>query len=224
MKVLIVSLYFPPAGGGGVQRPLKLATHLPELGIETHVLAPDDPRWLHRDEHLPLPPNATVHRARYLGPSGRKLAEELHGASGLRRELVRARSLGRRLLVPDENVSWNATAIPAAVRISRQRRIDVVITTSPPASVHLVGAAVRKGSGARWVADLRDSLVAHPHRRAERRLVRAKEKTSEWVARLVAQSDGIVAVSDAIAEEARALHPKGPLATIANGSDFDDFD
>ena len=224
MKVLIVSLYFPPAGGGGVQRPLKLATHLPELGIETHVLAPDDPRWLHRDEELPLPPNATVHRARYLGPSGRKLAEELHGVSGLRRELVRARSLGRRLLVPDENVSWNATAIPAAVRIARQGRIDVVITTSPPASVHLVGAAVRKASGARWVADLRDSLVAHPHRRAERRLVRAKEKTSEWVARLVAQSDGIVAVSDAIADEARALHPKGPVAMIANGSDFDDFD
>jgi hypothetical protein len=45
MKILLISLYFPPAGGGGVQRPLKLATHLPELGVETHVLAPDDPRW-----------------------------------------------------------------------------------------------------------------------------------------------------------------------------------
>ncbi len=225
MKVLIVSLYFPPAGGGGVQRPLKLATHLPELGIETHVLAPDDPRWLHRDEELPLPPKATVHRARYLGPRGRKLAEELHGVTGLRREVVRARALGRRLLVPDENVSWNATAIPAAVRIARRRRVDVVITTSPPASVHLVGAAVRKATGARWVADLRDSLVAHPHRRAERRLVRAKEKTGEWMARLVAQSaDGIVAVSDAIAEEVRALQPKGPVTTISNGSDFDDFE
>jgi glycosyltransferase involved in cell wall biosynthesis len=224
MKVLLISLYFPPAGGGGVQRPLKLATHLPELGVETHVLAPDDPRWLHRDD-APLPPNAIVHRARYLGPSGRKLAEDLHGETGLRRELVRARALGRRLLVPDENVTWNATAIPAAVRIARQRRIDVVVTTSPPASVHLVGAAVKKATGARWLADLRDSLVAHPHRRAERRLVRAKEKTAEWVARLVAQSaDGIVAVSDAIAEEARALGPVGPVTTIANGSDFDDFE
>jgi glycosyltransferase involved in cell wall biosynthesis len=224
MKVLIVSLYFPPAGGGGVQRSLKLATHLPELGVETHVLAPDDPRWLHRDP-APLPPNAIVHRARYIGPSGRKLAEDLHGAACLRRELVRVRALGRRVLVPDENVSWNATAIPAAVRIVRQRRVDVVVTTSPPASVHLVGAAVKKATGARWVADLRDSLVAHPHRRAERRLVRAKEKTAGWVARLVAQSaDGVVAVSEAIAAEAQALHPKGPVTTIANGSDFDDFD
>jgi glycosyltransferase involved in cell wall biosynthesis len=225
MRVLLVSLYFPPAGGGGVQRPLKLAAHLPELGIETHVLAPDDPRWIHRDEELPLPPDATIHRTRYFGPRSRKLAEDLHGVTGLSRYVVRARALGSRLLVPDENVSWNATAIPAAVRIARQRRIDVVITTSPPASIHLVGAAVRKATGARWVADLRDSLTAHPHRRAERRLVRAKEKTAEWVARLVAQSaDGIVAVSDAIADEVRALSPKGPVTTIANGSDFDDFD
>ena len=55
MKVLLVTLYFPPAGGGGVQRPLKFATHLPALGIETHVLAPDDPKWIHRDDELQPP-------------------------------------------------------------------------------------------------------------------------------------------------------------------------
>ena len=217
-------MYFPPAGGGGVQRPLKLATHLPELGVETHVLAPDDPRWLHRDEGLPLPPNATVHRARYLGPSGRKLAEELHGVTGLQRELVRARAFGRRLLVPDENVTWNLTANRAAIRLIKREGIDVVVTTSPPASVHLIGAFAKRVTGVRWVADLRDSLVAHPHRRAESRLVRAKERTSDLVARLVARSaDGIVAVSDAIADETRALRPRGPVVTIANGADFDDF-
>jgi glycosyltransferase involved in cell wall biosynthesis len=225
MKVLLVSLYFPPAGGGGVQRPLKLATHLPELGIETHVLAPDDPRWIHRDEGLPLPPQARVHRTRYLGPSGRRLAEELHGAAGLRRELVRARALGRRLLVPDENVTWNLTANRAAIRLIKREGIDVVVTTSPPVSVQLIGAIAECATGVRWVADLRDSLVAHPHRRAERRLVRAKEWTAEHVARLVARrADGIVAVSDAIAEEMRALGPGAPVTTIPNGSDFDDFD
>ena len=69
MKVLLVTMYWPPAGGGGVQRPLKLATHLPALGIETHVLAPDDPKWLHRDDELRPPTQAFVHRARYLGPT-----------------------------------------------------------------------------------------------------------------------------------------------------------
>jgi glycosyltransferase involved in cell wall biosynthesis len=223
MKVLLVTLYFPPAGGGGVQRPLKFATHLPALGIETHVLAPDDPKWVHADPDLAPPTQAWVHRARYLGPRGRRPAEELHGLAGLERASRQATLLARRFLVPDENVSWNLTAVPAAIRIARSEQIDVVLTTSPPASVHLVGAAVKRATGARWVADLRDSLVAHPHRRAERLVVRAKEQTSAAVARLVARSaDAVVAASDAIAEEARGLGA-GRVATIANGCDFEDF-
>ena len=224
MKVLLVTMYFPPAGGGGVQRPLKFATHLPALGIETHVLAPDDPKWIHVDPELQPPTQAWVHRARYLGPRSRKLAEELHGRRGLDRISRQARSFSRRLLVPDENVSWNLTAIPAAVRIVRAEQIDVVLTTSPPNSVHLIGAAVKRTTGARWVADLRDSIGAHPHRRTERAVVRAKEKVSEQVARLVArQADAIVTASDAIAAEARALEPKGVVVPILNGADFDDF-
>src|SRR5713101_9776053 len=111
----------------------------------------------------------------------------------MERLATQARLFGRRLLVPDENVSWNLTAIPAATRIVKQEEIDVVITTSPPNSIHLVGAAVKRLTGARWVADLRDSVGAHPHRRVERASVRAKEKVSESVARLVArQADVIV--------------------------------
>src|SRR6266849_6795641 len=224
MKLLLVTLYFPPAGGGGVQRPLKFASHLPALGIETHVLAADDPKWVHEDADLPLPTQAWIHRARYVGPRGRRLADELHGRSGLDLALRRASTIGRRLLLPDENVTWNATAIPKAISIVRREGIDVVLTTSPPSSVHLVGAAVQKATGAKWVADLRDSIVAHPHRRAESALVRAKESGEHAVAHLVARrADAIVAVSEAIAAEMNERNPKGPVVTIANGSDFDDF-
>ena len=224
MKVLLVTMYFPPAGGGGVQRPLKFATHLPALGIETHVLAPDDPKWLYSDPALAPPSQAWIHRARYLGPRAHRLAEELHGRSGLDLLSRQARSLSRRVLVPDENVAWNLTAIPAAVRIVRSEGIDVVVTTSPPNSVHLIGAAVKRMTGVRWVADLRDSIASHPHRRVERAAVRAKEKVSASVARLVArQADVIVAASDAIAEEALGLEPAGVVTTILNGADFDDF-
>jgi glycosyltransferase involved in cell wall biosynthesis len=224
VKALIVTLYFPPSGGGGVQRPLKFATHLPELGIETHVLAPDDPKWIHRDEELQPPTLAWVHRARYIGPKGRKRAEELHGTTGLERATKQVQLAGRRLLIPDENVSWNLTAIPAAISIARREGIDVVVTTSPPSSVHLIGAAVKKACGIPWVADLRDSVVAHPHRDAERFLVRVKEQGEHAVARLVTRSaDAIVCVSEAIAEEMRERNPRGLVTAIANGSDFDDF-
>ena len=224
VKVLLVTLYFPPAGGGGVQRSLKLAQYLPALGIETHVLAPNDPKWIHRDEELRVPTQAWVHRARYIGPKGRRPAEELHGKVGLPRLATHAKLASRRLLVPDENVSWNLTAIPAAIRIARAEGIDVVITTSPPNSVHLAGAAVQKATGAKWLADLRDSLVAHPHRRSESAAVRAKEKVDRGLARLVARrADAISCVSAAIADEVRAFSPRGPIETIANGCDFDDF-
>ena len=224
MKLLLVSLYFPPAGGAGVQRPLKFATHLPALGIETHVLAPDDPKWVHADPELQPPTQAWIHRARYVGPAGAKPAEILYGTRGLERARRSARLAFRRFLVPDENVTWNATAIPAAIRIVREHGIDAVLTTSPPSSVHLVGAAVKRATGARWIADLRDSIVAHPHRRAERALVRAKETFEHGVARLVGRSaDAIVTVSEAIAAETRTITPRGPVVTIANGCDFDDF-
>src|SRR2546421_3743502 len=221
MKVLLVSLYFPPAGGGGVQRPLKFATHLPALGIETHVLAPDDPKWVHADRELQPPTQAWVHRARYLGPRGRKPAEELYGRTGVDLVARHARLAARRFLVPDENVSWNLTAIPAALRIVRREGIDVVLTTSPPSSVHLVGAAVKRATGVPWVADLRDSIVAHPHRDAERLIVRVKEQGEHAVARLVARNaEAIVAVSEANAEGPRECHPPRPVVHVSSGVCF----
>jgi glycosyltransferase involved in cell wall biosynthesis len=224
VKLLLVTLYFPPAGCGGVQRPLKFASHLPALGIETHVLAPDDPKWVHTDAELPLPTQAWVHRARYIGPRGRRIADELHGRSGLDLALRRASTIGRRALVPDENVTWNATAIPKAISIVRSEGIDVVLTTSPPGSIHLIGAAVKKATGVAWVADLRDSIVLHPHRSNEGAAAYVKELTRAGVAKLVArQADAIVAASESIAAETRAIGPRGPVVSVANGCDFDDF-
>ncbi len=221
--MLIVSFYFPPAGGGGVQRPLKLAQYLPAMGIETHVLAPDDPRWVHRDEGLRMPTQAWVHRARYVGVSGGKPSEVLAGTDGIERALTQARLQLRRLVLPDENATWAVTAIPAGIRLVRQHEIDVVVSTSPPPSTHLIAAAIARATGARWVADLRDSIVAHAHRRADTVATKAKAATHRRVAQLVAsRADAITCVSEAISEETRALGPCAEVVTIPNGCDFDD--
>ncbi|HLX31778.1 MAG TPA: glycosyltransferase family 4 protein [Gaiellaceae bacterium] len=225
MKILLVTLHFPPGGGGGVHRPLKFATHLPVLGFETHVLAPDMPGAVPADAELQLPTQAWIHRVRYIGPRGDRPVERLAESQGLARVGTQAALIGRKLLIPDQNLPWSAIATPVAIRLARREGIDVVITTSPPPSLHLLGAAVKRASGAAWVADLRDPLISHPHRRGyESRLAQLKETVVGGVARLVAsQADAIVAASDAIAEEARALKPKGRVVTIANGCDFDDF-
>ena len=218
MRILIVSMYWPPAGGAGVQRPLKLAGHLVDLGHEVHVLAPDDPKWLHRDPTLAAAPAVIVHRARNLGPRARLPGQELRAVRGLDRLVLRAELGLRALLVPDASVIWALTAIPASRRLIRGLGIRVVLTTSPPGSVHLVGAAARRLTGVRWVADLRDSIVLHAHRRHELRGER-------WLARIVAErADAVTAASRAIAEEMRALRPAGRVVEIGNGCDFEDFD
>jgi glycosyltransferase involved in cell wall biosynthesis len=228
VRALIVSYYFPPAGGGGVQRVLKLCKHLPAFGWDVDVLAPDDPKWVARDPGLAaeIPSGTVVHRARYRGPSDeRPAADVLAGATGLRRVAARAGLYGRGLLLPDPRVVWVPDAARAAARIVRERSASVVITTSPPSSAHLIGNLVARRTGVPWVADLRDSWLANPHRRYERRTVRAKRAVLEATARRTfARVSALTAVTETIADEARALAPLGtPSAVISNGCDFDEF-
>ena len=228
MRALIVSYYFPPAGGGGVQRVLKLCKHLPAFGWDVDVLAPDDPKWVAHDPGLAaeIPAGTVVHRARYRGPSDeRPAADVLAGAEGLRGVATRAGLYGRQLLVPDPRVVWVPDAAKAAVRIVRERSASVVLTTSPPSSAHMIGNVVARRTGVPWIADLRDSWLANPHRRYDRRSVRAKRAVLETMARRTfARVSALTAVTETIADEARALAPAGtPSAVISNGCDFDEF-
>ena len=228
MRALIVSYYFPPAGGGGVQRVLKLCKHLPAFGWDVDVLAPDDPKWVAHDPGLAaeIPDGTVVHRARYHGPSDeRPAADVLAGATGLSGVATRAGLYGRQLLLPDPRVVWVPNAARAAVRIVRERSASVVLTTSPPSSAHMIGNVVARRTGIPWIADLRDSWLANPHRRYERRGVRAKRAVLETMARRTfARVSALTAVTETIADEALALAPKGtPSAVISNGCDFDEF-
>jgi glycosyltransferase involved in cell wall biosynthesis len=84
--------------------------------------------------------------------------------------------------------------------------------------VHLVGSFVRRFTGTRWVADLRDSIASHPHRR---RQIRGERVLARHVAH---RADAVVAASDAIAAEMETLGPPRRLQVIANGCDFEDFE
>ena len=229
MRLLLIAFYFPPAGGGGVQRTLKFCRHLPEFGVDVDVLAPSDPKWFAVDEPLmaEIPAATTVHRTRFLGPRSSFRGDALRGSSGPRRAAVHARYAYERALIPDKAAPWAATAVPAAVRIVRRRHIDAIMTTSPPPSVHLIGAAVAAATARPWVADLRDSWLAHPHRRYESRGVRAKRAVERTMARTVARrASALVAVTEAIAAELGGLDPSAAAKThvIGHGVDLSDFD
>jgi hypothetical protein len=213
VKVLLASFYFPAVGIRGVRRPLELARYLSAVGIETHVLTVDTPESISAGEAPRVPTQAWVHRARYLGPSAGP-----SGDAALARVATQARMLVRRALVPDEQISWNITAIPAGIRIVREHRIDAVITTSPPASTHLIGAGVKRVTGAAWLADLPDLSAGSSSSPAEGARVWAG-KAAGMVASLVArQADAITCASDATAEQARRKRTRGCVVRISDGS------
>src|SRR5215472_1169488 len=97
VKVLLVTRHFPPGSGGGVQRPLKFATHLPALGIETHVLAPDIAGPNTANAELEQPTQAWIHRVRYVGPRAGRPSEQLLDKQGVSRLGTQAALFGRRL-------------------------------------------------------------------------------------------------------------------------------
>ena len=229
MRILLVAFYFPPAGGGGVQRTLKFCKFLPDHGIDVHVLTPEDPKWFATDEGLldAVPASTVVHRVPFLGPRAASRADALHGVSGIGRLGVEARFAFERMLVPDKAAPWLATAVPAGIRVVRRERIDVIVSTSPPTSPHLVAEAIAAATGTPLVADFRDSVLDNPHRSYEKAGVRAKRAVTRRMVRSVAgRAAALTTATGAIAEEVAGVHPSARAKTtvIENGADFDDFD
>ncbi|HEX2588507.1 MAG TPA: glycosyltransferase [Gaiellales bacterium] len=227
-RVLIVSYYFPPAGGSGVHRVLKLCKYLPEFGWDVDVLAPDDAKWVAHDPTLEqdVPEGVVVHRARYIGPDhAQSGADKIAAAQGWHTVTARAAVASRRLLLPDAAAPWVPFAARTGIAAVRERGIDAVLTSSPPTSAHLIGNVISRRTGVPWVADFRDSWLANPHRRYERRTVRYKRSLLSGIARrTMAPAAALTAVTDVIREEAEGYMSRPvPSRTISNGCDFDDF-
>lgn len=229
-RVLLVSYFFPPLGGGGMLRALKLAKYLPAAGWEPEVLAADDPRYHLRDEAALGEVDCPVHRAparRY--PSAARLLRVGGGSAGPQDSSGsswrgRLRTLLARLGdLPDPQAGWSRAARSLGLKLARQGRYSTVWTTSPPVSGHRVGLALKRELGLKWVADLRDSWTLGPffdpatpfHRLLQRRLERA----------VVEAADALVCATPRMAELYRRFYPESArkIKVITNGYDEADF-
>lgn len=164
MKVLIVTYYWPPSAGGGVQRWLKLSGHLPEFSIEPIIFTPENPAFSLKDESLlqEVPRQLEVWRFPIWEPfklfgKGKQLKQgqvlEKARKSTWDRLAIWVRA---HLFVPDPRVFWVRPAVSFLLPMIKSNHIDAVITTGPPHSMHLIGLALKKKAGIKWVADFRD--------------------------------------------------------------------
>ena len=224
MRVLLVTYYFPPAGGGGVQRVLSWCRHLSTLGCEVTVVAPEEPHWVDQDTTLVIPPGTTVLRTPDPSPEAVIPRRALAEVRGLRRLARRLALQPRRFAVPDIHRRWRRPAL-AAIRAEAARlhaagepAWDVVISSSPPETTHLIARDAAHEFGLPWVADFRDSWLDLPHLRMDSPLVRAKHRRNVRLAtRLMRDAAAATTVSEPLAADLRRRHPGLDVHVLENG-------
>ncbi len=244
-RLLLVAHNFPPLGSGGVHRPVKFARYLRELGWAVEVLTVKDIRYHAYDASLlDEIRGVVVHRAGSLeplrlswlagwrpAPAPRAVGNSFADLATRARERPAAavgpaalsyKKISRRLFQPDEQMWWVPFAVARGLRAASRARFDIILSTSPPESCHVVGLALKYLTGAGWVADFRDAWSQHHLKRdlgfINQYINRAGER---WV---LSAADGVVVNNASMAREfgGRRRRP-GRLLTLRNGFDAADM-
>ena len=167
-KILVITYYWPPSGGSGVQRWLKFVKYFRDFGIEPIVLTidPDFATYPNYDYTLldEIPHGIEIHKTKAKSPFGiyskvRKKEVPKVGFAGEKNvgmieKLMRF--IRGNFFIPDARIGWNRFALEKAREILQANDIDCVITTSPPHSTQLIGLALKNEFNIKWIADLRD--------------------------------------------------------------------
>lgn len=168
-KVLIVTYYWPPAGGPGVQRWLKFAKYLPEFGWEPIIYTPENPSYPLVDETLTkeVPKDLKIVKTNIWEPY--QIAEKFSKSNkkfkggqfdvGKNQSFVSKLSIFIRgnFFIPDARKFWVKPSIKFLKNYLTENHIDTIVTTGPPHSLHLIGLGLKKElPSLKWIADFRD--------------------------------------------------------------------
>ncbi len=225
-NLLVVAYFFPPLGGGGVQRTVKFLKYLRPLGWRAEVVTVRAARSWVVDPTLAaeVPADTVVHRTAALTPGplgvGRDGARGVRSAAAIRW----LRRLSSLVLVPDAYAGWFPFALARARERLEAGGIDAVLTTSSPDTAHLVGLVLRERFQIPWIADFRDPWMRRLTFQAP---TAAHHKLHHWLeGRVLERADRIVVTNEATRDDFLARHPKIPaarLAVIPNGFDPEDL-
>ena len=234
-RVLVITYYWPPSGGSGVQRWLKFAKYLPEFGWEPVIYTPLNPEANTTDEALlkDVSPDTEVIKRRIFEPYGfYKALMGKRGApikaniisNGENKSLLHKLSMFVRgnLFIPDPRCLWIGPSVSYLKRYLRENPVDAIVSTGPPHSMHLIAKRVSKAMGIRWIADFRDpwtEIFYFKHLKLSRYALRRHKKLEQGV---LDAADCVVVVSEKMREDF-ARRTKTPVRVVTNGFDPDDF-
>lgn len=236
-KVLVITYYWPPSGGSGVQRWLKFVKYFRDFGIEPIVLTvdPSFATFPNFDYTLinEIPQGIEIHKTIARSPFGlysmiRKKEVPKVGFSGEKKagfiEKI-MRFVRGNFFIPDARIGWNKFALEKARELIKTNNIDCVITTSPPHSSQLIGLALKKEFNIKWIADLRDPWTEIYYNKELYRTTFAKKKDFRLEQMCLQKADKIVVVSPDIKRlfAANRIEILEKIRVIPNGYDEDDF-
>ena len=231
-KVLIIAYYWPPAGGPGMQRWLKFVKYLPSFDIEPIVYVPENPNYPIIDNSLLAEVSKDVLIIKY------PIKEPYGWANTLSRKQTKTISSGilpkekkqsllQKLLlyirgnffIPDARKAWVKPSVSYLKKYLEESDIEIIITTGPPHSLHLIGNELKKWkSNLHWYADFRDPWTTIGYHDKLRMTAKTKAIHKQLESTVLKQADNIIVTSPGTKREFSEITPK-PISVITNGYD-----
>jgi len=236
-RVLIISYYWPPTGGSGVQRWVKFAKYLPQEGWQPVIYTPENPEQLAVDASLEaeVPAEAEIVKTRIIEPYElyRKfLRRSGHGEAAVEVNPVNARNksffqkaamwVRGNLFLPDPRCLWIGPSVRFLKNYLKDHPVDLIVSTGPPQSMHMIGRRLSLETGLPWIADFRDpwtKIFYFKH-------LAMMPSTLKWHQRMekkvLDDASAVVAVSPLVQQDFQAM-TQTPVELITNGFDECDF-
>ena len=235
-RVLIITYYWPPSGGSGVQRWLKMAKYLPEFGWEPIIFTPQNPELMARDEELlkEVSPKLTVWKTPIWEPyklykfftkkKGQMIKSSFVSDNAENPSWKERLSLFIRsnFFFPDPRCFWRRPSVRYLCKRLKEYPVDWIITTGPPHSMHLIGKDLQKKMGIPWLADFRDpwtGIYYFKHLAMLPSIVKRHKRAEQAV---VGKADVVTVVSPQMKREFLVWKPKR-IEVVPNGYDESDF-
>ena len=223
MKVLIITYYWPPAGGSGVQRWLKFVKYLRNFDVEPIVYTVDNANYPKEDKTLlqEVPTNIKILKQPIWEPTNllfwkKKEAQKSDVSNAVNNGFLSF--IRGNFFIPDPKIFWVNSSVKFLHQYLKENKVDVVISTGPPHSMHLIAQKLKQKTNIKWIADFRDPWSNLYYNEEFKQLSFAKKKNEKLENSVFKNADCILTVSNSLKKEFDQKATR--VEVITNG--FDD--
>ena len=232
-KLLIITYYWPPAGGPGVQRWLKFVKYLPDFNVQPIVYIPENPTYPIIDNGLQseVSEKAIILKKKIVEPYGfasffgknktKKISAGIipnqKKQSFLEKTLLWVRG---NIFIPDARFLWVKPSVKYLKKYIEENQIDTIVTSGPPHSLHLIGLQLKKELNVKWFADFRDPWTTIGYHKALKLSSSAEKKHKALEKEVLTTADTIIVTSKTTKTEFQAITSQ-PIEVITNGYDVE---